>query len=535
MTRGAGVRRRDFLLMAGAALATTACRQGGPGPAAAAGRTLLRLGARDDFRTLDPAIGYDVQSWQGEAALFDGLVDYDSETNVIPRIAEGWEASRDGLSYTFALRPGVRFSHGRQVEAADFQYTIQRVLDPKTNSPGAGFFLKIAGAREFREGRAGWVAGIQPLGGRALRFVLAEPDPLFLHELALPFAYVVPREVAEAYRKDFFRHPVGTGPFVLQEWRSGERLVLARNPDYFRRGLLGVDRVEYQVGLSDQLAILKFESGGLDISGIPSSDFVRITTDPRWKAAVVSEVALTTQYLGLNAQMAPFHDRRVRQAVNSAVDKARIVRLLNGRGTVARGVLPPTMPGYDPSLPGYPYDPERARALLAEAGYPDGFSVDLWLVHGDDPDRIAQAVQYDLRRVGVRVRLKLVSFPALIDAVGRPNTTAFFLLAWAADFPDPSNFLDVLFHSNQIAPVDSNNNTFYVNPAVDALLDRARRTLDPEGRMALYREAERQVVADAPWVFLYHPIGYAIHQPWVRGHAIHPLRALRLEEIAIAR
>jgi len=240
---------------------------------------------------------------------------------------------------------------------------------------------------------------------------------------------------------------------------------------------------------------------------------------------------MRTQYIGMNCRLQPFTDRRVRQAMNFAVNKVKLLRLINNRGTVAKGFVPPNMPGANPDLPGYPFDPGHAQRLLTEAGYPNGFTTMLWVRSADDTLRLAQSIQQDLADVHVAVRIKPIAWGPFLEAVRSPDLVPMFLLGWEADFPDPSNFLEVLLHSKYIG---SNNDTLYSNPEVDALLDEAAETVDTERRLQLLRTVELRAIEDAPWVFLYHPVSYEIVQPRVRDFRLHPLRPARFDHVWLA-
>ncbi|MFQ5667649.1 MAG: ABC transporter substrate-binding protein [Candidatus Binatia bacterium] len=490
----------------------------------------LRLAGQDDVPTLDPARGYDTSSWQFEEMLFNTLVDYDARGRLIQELATDWEVSADQRAYTFHLRAGVRFTNGRPVSAADVRYSIERVLDPRTGSQGAEFFRNIAGADACASGPCR-VTGIETPDAHTVRFHLRDFDPLFLHKLAMPFAAAVPSEEVARWGEDFARHPVGSGPFMLKEWVPGQHLLLVRNPHYFVAGVPRLAGVLRLVGVNDDLAWLKYASGQLDVSSIPPAEFPRVIRDPRYQPLLRHVTTMRTSYLGMNCRMAPFNDRRVRQAMNVAIDKHKLLRLINNRGVVAKGFLPPNMPGYNPRVPGYPFDPARARQLLAAAGYPNGFTTTLWVRSDATALRLAQAVQQDLAEVKVRCRIKAIAWGPFLQAVRTPDLVPFFSLGWEADFPDPSNFLEVLLHSKYIG---SNNNTNYHNPVVDDLLDTAARTVDPQTRLQLLRRAELVAVADAPWVFLYHPVSYVIVHPRVRDFQLHPLRPARFERVWLA-
>jgi ABC-type transport system substrate-binding protein len=249
---------------------------------------------------------------------------------------------------------------------------------------------------------------------------------------------------------------------------------------------------------------------------------------PRLKALTLRMVTLATEYLGMNCQMAPFTDVRVRRALNYAIDKRKLIAVLNGRGVVARGVMPPGLPGYDPNIQGYDYNPAAARRLLEAAGVPSGLAPILWMRADQTEMMIGQSIQQDLALVGVNVVLKPVAWGPLLEAVRQPKTVELVSLGWEADFPDPENFLEVLFAREQWG---ANNDTFYDNSAVNKILREAAPVSDDAQRYALYQEAEKIIISDAPWVFLYHPVTYVIRQPWVHGYVLNPIRPTRWEKV----
>ena len=487
----------------------------------------LRLADQDDIPTLDPARGYDTASWQFEEMLFNTLLDYDNDGNLVPELATDWDVSADRRTYLFHLRGDVRFTNGRALVADDIRYSIERVLNPGTHSPGAEFFRGIVGAEKCSPGQCP-ITGIETPDAHTIRFTLRDFDPLFLHKLAMPFAAAVPVEEVERWGEDFARHPVGSGPFQLEEWVSGQRIVLIRNPHYFIAGLPRLPGVQRLVGVNEELEWLKYESGELDLAGIPPAEFPRVVRDPHYQPMLRRVTTMRTTYLGMNCQLPPFTDRRIRQAMNFAINKEKLLRLINNRGVVARGFLPPNMPGYNPEVPGYRFDPRGARQLLADAGHEDGFSTTLWVRSDETMLRLAQAVQQDLADVGVRIQIKAIAWGPFLEAVKLPDLVPLFLLGWEADFPDPSNFLEVLLHSKNIG---SNNNTNYRNPEVDALLDTAAHTVDPRERLQLLQRVELLGIADAPWVFLFHPVTYVVVNPRLRDFQLHPLRPPRVERV----
>ena len=485
---------------------------------------VLTQGFKDDLATLDPAIGYDWDNWPAEKMVFDGLLDYNEGTTIVPRIAARMPTiGNGGRTYTFTLRRGVRFQNGREVTADDVAYTINRVLAPETKSPGQSFFLLIQGAQDVANGKAKTASGIQVLGRYTIRFTLTQPDVTFLNVMAMNFAYIVPKEVVAAEGANFGHKPLGTGPFILKQWIPGQKIVFVRNPHYFLQGVPYLDGVTLLIGLDPEVALLRLQSGELDLLGdpIPGADFVRIRDDPRYKDALVRYVQPETSYLTLNTQMKPFDDVRVRRAINMAIDKQRVVRIRSGRGVVANQILPPLMPGYDPSYRGYPHDPAQARKLLAEAGYPHGFSTQIYVLNVDPQPRIAQSFQHDLAAIGIKASVVPLASATLIDQASTPHKTPMVWSggeAWLQDFPDPSDFYGPIL-SCASAVRGGWNWAFFCDKKLDVLAAKLKGMTDRAARLAGYRQLYRQVMAQAPWVPVDNDVAYVMHSPHIHGAA----------------
>jgi ABC-type transport system substrate-binding protein len=376
----AGSHAALFFIFALISSAIFGCRSSRPELDLPKGATVLHIADNDDVPTLDPALGYDTVSWSFEQMIFDTLVRYsDGGVNLVPDVATTWQQSNDARVFTLHLRKDVYFTNGRQVTSTDFKYAIERVLNPATRSQGSEYFRSIAGAEDFVAGRAKSVSGIETADPWTITFHLTAPDPIFIDKLAMPFASAVPREEVQKWGEDFSRHVVGSGPFMLKQWIGGQRLVLVKNPHYFVKGRPRVDAVVETMGVSDELRWLRFEAGELDISSIPPAEFPYVMKTAKLKALTQKIVTLATQYLGMNCQMPPFNDVRVRRAFNYAINKRKLIQLLNGRGVIARGVLPPGIPGYDSTLKGYPYNPAKARRLLEDANLSTNFKPVLWM------------------------------------------------------------------------------------------------------------------------------------------------------------
>jgi ABC-type transport system substrate-binding protein len=498
----------------------------------------LRLALPTDVSSLDPALAFDTISEPFIMLLYQGLVTYDDGLKVIPSLAKDWELSADRRTYTFHLRPGVRFSNGREVVAADFVYSLERNLDPKTDGLTEGYFEGIAGAKDFRAGKTPHVRGIRSPNRDTLELELEAPDPTFLYILTLPGAFVVPHEAVEEFGAAFAAHPVGTGPFRLTEWRRGVKMRFERNPQFGQANEQYLDAIEVLEGGDGALHLMMFERGELDIAditeepGIPVPDFLRIQRSPRWHGLIESISAASSWYLALNTEMAPFDQLKVRQAMNYAIDKEKILRLLHQTVVPAKGILPPPMPGFNPNLSGYPYDPAKARQFLAESGLTNGFSCKLWLEAGNPIlEPTASAIQFDLAQVGIKAELHPVTLPAFLDSSERRRTMQCGLTGWSQDYPDPSDFLDTLFDGNLITEEGCQNTSFYNNPRVNALLADAATCQDPGQRLRIFQAAEQAIVTDAPLVPLFYQRVFALRQPWLHGVYLHPVLYFRFERM----
>ena len=303
----------------------------------------LYLRLNNNPTTLDPALITDVQGGGIAAKLFNGLVRFNDNLDIVPDIARSWSLSPDQLTYTFHLRPDVRFSNGRKVTAHDFRYSFERVLSPKTKAPLTWVLDRIEGADDFISGRASGIAGIRVADDQTLVLKLEKPFGPFLSLLSMSPAYVVPREEVERLGPDFGTHPVGSGPYVLAEWKHGQHIILSARADYFE-GSPKLNGIYYRVIPEDLTAVMEFETGHLDVLLIPASEYGRYTTDPAWRDLVFGRTGLNSYYIGLNCTRPPFNDVRVRRAMNLAIDRQRIFNtVFEKRGVLATGPIPPGM------------------------------------------------------------------------------------------------------------------------------------------------------------------------------------------------
>ena len=488
-----------------------------------------------NVRSLDPQVAYDELSTMAIRLVFDGLLDYDHEGQLVPSLAMAVpEPREEGKVFRFRLRRGVRFHalpgvpEGRELTAEDVRFTMERLLRKETGSPGAGFYEAIEGAVAFREGEAAAIAGLRVLDRYTVEFRLTEPDQSFLYVMAMPFAYPVARETFAHFGSEADQHPAGTGPFVFEGWERGVRLTFRRNERYWRDHV-GPDRMVYLENIQRHLAGLRFMNGQIDAVHRQTLDHWALFSEAeRWANTRLTFPRASIWGVLMNHEMPPFDDVHFRRAVSFAIDREGWAQ---ARGHLIQPTgqpLPPAITGYDPELPSRQfYDLDRAKEEMALAGYPDGYprEIEYWSSDGDIARVYAELLQQDLARIGVRNRIRPVSLAVFIEQTGKPKTVELLMGGWNIDYPDPSSFLEPLFHSKNHRPANSSNRAHYQSAELDDLLDRARQETNRERRAAMYREASEFLAKDVAWAFAYLPLTQEVGQPYVMNYRPHPIWA----------
>jgi peptide/nickel transport system substrate-binding protein len=497
-------------------------------PAAAQPAGTLVVGLVAEPVNLDPAQVTDLNSNRVGRRVVETLVTFpDESTQIVPGLAESWTISKDGLQYTFKLRSGVKFHDGTPLTAEAVKFSIERQINPEHPAHKLGKY-------PFANFYFGNVKAVEALSAERVAFLLKEPRASFLAVLTVGAASVVSPTAVMKAGPDYVVQPVGTGPFKFVSWDRGQRVVLEKNPSYWKFPVK-LDRVIYRPIVEDQARLTELLTGSLDlIVGVPADYVNQLETGG--KVGVLKQVGAHVWYLGINNQKKPFDDKRVRQALNYAVNKDAIVRdVLKGTGTPSRGPVLPNTWAADPALKAYPYDPERAKKLLAEAGYPNGFSTTLWVPESGSgmqaPVAMSTVMQSNLKAVGVNVALQTMEWGAFLAKL-RTKEQELFALSWMAGTEDPDLVMYPLLHSSQWTP-NGPNRALYKNPKFDDLLQQARLTTDQARRASLYKEAQRILVDDAPWVFVDHEIQIAAVARRVQGFKLHPSFDLRVETISV--
>ena len=488
-----------------------------------------------DPPTLDPHLTSDTTSAGLVVEIFSGLVAINTDLELVPDMAERWEVSPDGLVYTFYLRPTAKFHDGKPVTADDFKWSIERALNPSTASPVSDTYLEdIVGAQDIIDGLTTSLSGLKVIDDYTLQFTIDAPKAYFLAKLTYPTAYVVDRENVESGGRNWADKPNGTGPFRLKEYKIGERIILERNEFYYREPA-HLDTVVMNLAGGQSMAM--YENDEIDITGVGLFDLDRILdpTEPLNQELIIAPPDFNISYIGFNAQMAPFDDSNFRKALNHAVDKELIAReVLSGLVVPAYGILPPGLPGYNPNLVGLRYDPELARSLLAQSRYADSGSRPRIVVTvpgtggtiGLDLEVILQMWRDIL---DVSVEIQQVEWATYLEDLNRNAFQAYAGLGWEADYPDPQDFLDILFHTDS-----SINHGDYSNLEADAILEEARVEPDATKRIALYQQAEEIIVNDAAWVPLwFQGERHLLIKPDIQGYRVTPMILPKLRQVRI--
>ncbi|MDB5132014.1 MAG: transporter substrate-binding protein [Mucilaginibacter sp.] len=513
-------------------------------------KTVFNINLDEGLSSLDPAFSRNQNAIWMNNALYNGLVQIDDSLKTRPSIAKTWEISPDGTLYTFHLRGDVYFHDsplfkngiGRRVVAADFAYSFYRLIDPKVISSGSWIFSDKV------NGKSAFVAA----NDSTFQIKLKQPFPPLLSMLTAQYCSVVPHEVVDFYGKDFRQHPVGTGPFKFKYWKEGEVMVLLKNEKYWEKDKDGsrlphLDAIRATFIGDKQTAFMNFISKKLDflndIDGSYRDDILtksgKVTQKYKGKFVMSTGPFLNTIYLGMLVdsslaivKSSPLRKLKIRQAINYAIDKQKMIKYLrNSMGTAgSAGFIPMGMPGFDAKeVTGYTYNPERARQLLKEAGYPDGDGLPEIVLHTTVGYRsLIEYVQGQLDRIGIKTSVEITQGASLRELVSK-NGVNFFYGTWIADYPDAENYLSVFYSKNKI-PYGPNY-TGFNNKAFDNLFEQAYHQPNDEKRYALYRKMDNLVMQQSPVVILYYDKRVNLYQNNISGYSINAQNLLVLKRV----
>lgn len=503
---------------------------------APAGNT-LRLpggsGLGGDPPTLDPALTSDVESATYIVEIYSGLVGFNKDLKIVPELAEKWETSNDGKTYTFTLRKDAKFHDGRPVTAQDVQYSIERAADPKTRSTISPLYLgDIVGFNDKYTGKAKSIAGVKVVDNYTIQIDVERPVSYFLASLAHPTSYVVDKFNVESGEQPWYLKPNGTGPYKLTQWDQGQLIVLEKNTDYYGDVKPSVDRIELILGGGSGMT--RYENGDLDAVRVSIADIERVsdTSNPLNKELDI-EPQLSTSFLVFNTRKAPFDDPKVRMAFAMSVDSSKIAKVVyKDMVQSATGILPQAFPGFNPNLTGIKYDPEGAKKLLAESKYASGLPDIVWNTvggggaAGSDTQAIAEMLKENL---GANISIEQTDWATYLSQINGTNVDfQMFDIGWSADYVDPHNFIGLLFRGGS-----ASNWSGYDNPEVNKLIDEASIESNLEKRINLYQQAEEMILKDAPVLPLTYGRDYWLTKPYVKGVFYPPLVIERLKYITL--
>jgi peptide/nickel transport system substrate-binding protein len=463
--------------------------------------------------------------------IFEGLVDYDENLKIIPALAERWEILDNGTAYVFHLRKNVKFHDGADFNAQAVKKNFDYLFSANLRNVGV---------------YKGIIKEVQVVDDYTVKIVLFQPNSAFLYRLAQSSGWFVSPQAIEKFGHDpalMSKNPIGTGPFMFKEWKAGESVELVKNPNYWRQGLPYLDRIIFRVVAEDVSRVNQVRAGDADLMyNPPPALLAALEQDKALQIKVVPTVR--TIFIGLNTSRPPLNDVRVRQALNYAVDKERLCKvLMRGLAKPSDSPLSSMTFGYF-STGGYPYDPNKAKQLLKEAGY-ENLKLELITPKGRylNDYETAVAIQGMLKEVGVTVDVKPMEWGSYVSKIlsRKPEDWDYqmFLLGWAPGTAEGHQVLFPLFHSSN--RMDSPNTTmpynnyFYSNPKVDELIQKIGLEIDEKKLLEYFKEAQKIVVQDAPWIFLYEMNIAAVMRKELQGVKIYPTERVNLAEAWIDR
>ncbi|MEF2291359.1 ABC transporter substrate-binding protein [Virgibacillus dokdonensis] len=501
---------------------------------------VLVFGRGGDSVSLDFASISDGESSRVTKNIFESLLDYDKESfEVVPGLAHDWEVSDDGLRYTFLLEEDVTFHDGTPFNAEAVKVNFERWADPehKYAFTDDGYAYPLYGNMfgGYKGDESHNIKEINVINDYEVEFVLKAPQGPFLQNMAMHYFAMTSPTALEKYGSDIGENPVGTGPFKFVSWSKNDQIVLEKFADYRKDGLPKLDQVIFEVIPENSARLIALRSGEVDIiDGINPDDAASIESEDGLDLYVRGENNIG--FLGMNVEKEPLNDKLVRQAINYAVDTDAIVEALYaGYATTAANLIPPNYLGYNDELEPYAHDVEQAKELLAEAGYADGFEMDLWVMpvsrpYMPDPETVAEIVQSNLQEIGITTNIVREEWAPYLEKTGKGEQDL-YLLGWSGSNGDPDYFFDSLLHGDSIG---GENRSFFQNDEVDKLIDQAGAEIDQDKRAALYKQVQTILHEEVPGVNIVHSTPLVAAKNKVKNFIPHPSTSDPLEEVEIA-
>lgn len=498
---------------------------GAEAPSGSSQDTLI-VGRGGDSSSLDPAIVTDGESLKITHQVFDSLLEYkEGTTEVQPSLAEEWTVSEDGLKYTFKLRQGVKFHDGTDFNAEAVVFNFTRWSDPKSEYKFEGDSFDYYDSMFGPDGKR-VIKEVKPVDDYTVEFTLNQPQAPFLQNLAMTsFGISSPAAIQEK-KENFKNEPVGTGPFVFKEWKRNDSITLEKNPNYWKEGLPKLNKVIVRSIPDNSARFNALQSGEIDLmEDLTPDDLATLESNPDLQK--ITRPSNNVGYVGFNLKKEPFNDVKVRTALSYAINKQGIIdAFFAGQAEPAKNPMPPSLWGYNDSIQDYEYDLEKAKQLLAEAGYPNGlpgeytfYAMPVSRPYMPDGKKVAEVIQADFEKIGVKVNIESPEWATYIDDAQAGEKDDIYMLGWQGDNGDPDNFLYTLLDKDAIP---SNNYSYYSNDELHEILKQAQIETEQSKREELYKKAQEIIKADAPWIPLVHTTPLLAAKANVKGYVASP-------------
>lgn len=484
------------------------------------GGTLVYARGGDAVK-LDSIMAVDGESLIVTHQILETLVEYDKQTTaVVPNLAKDWEISDDGLTYTFILEEGIQFTDGTDFNADAVVENIMRWHKSKDEANFAYYKSQFGG---FEGEESAVIKDVKADGDYKVVITLNRPQAPFLKNLAMvPFGMSSPTAIKK-YGDKYPENPVGTGPFKFESWQRSDKITLVKNENYWKDGLPKLDKIIFKVIKDNSARLNDLIIGQVDlIDGLNPSDIGKVNDND--KLQIFERPSMNVGYLGFNVEMEPFNDVKVRRALSHAINKQALIdNFYEGTAQIAKNPMPPSVGGYNDEIIDYEFDLKKAKQLLGEAGYKDGFQMDLWAMPVPRPympngQKVAEAIQADFEKIGVEVNIVSMEWATYLEKV-QAGESPMFMLGWTGDNGDADNFLYALLDKDSIG---SNNYSRYANEDVHKLLIEAQTATDEEKRNEIYKEVQQIIHDDAPWVPLAHSVPQLAGLKTIKGFFPHP-------------
>ncbi|MFC4801432.1 ABC transporter substrate-binding protein [Neobacillus sp. GCM10023253] len=499
---------------------------------------VLIFGRGADSYSMDPQNANEIETWRVTKNVYETLVEYDQKTtDVVPALAKEWTTSDDGKVWTFKLQEGVKFQDGTDFNAEAVVFNFERMMDKTNPSRFDGTFSVYRGMFNGFKGDGSVIEEVKAIDQNTVQFTLAKPQANFLANLGMHAFGIISPEAIKKYGTKINENPVGTGPFKFESWTRNDSVTLVKNENYWKKGLPKLDKLIYKVIPDNSARLTALKNGEIDIMvSLNPSDLSSVKEDKNLQ--VTLRPPLNVGYLSINNTKEPLDNPKVRQAINYAIDKKGIAdAFYYGLAAPVKNMLPSSSWAYNNDVKDYEYDVDKAKQLLAEAGYPNGFELQFSVtsnsrIYMQQPVKMVEAMKTSLEKAGIKVKVVSLEWAAYIDQL-RKGEHMIGMIGWVGDNGDPDNFLYSMLSKNNAVKGAAQNHTFYQNNEVSDLLMQAKSVMDQNERAKIYKKVQELVHEDAPSVPLVEVKEPVVTASYVKGYFPHPTGAENMYQVTI--